>query len=185
MEPIIRRLFENRRMVEDEESSPDSMYRDYLKKHRDGVKSVYFDVMLPILKEEAIDEATLLDIEEIIEVHDLSKDDDVEFIAYRDYFYDSENNPRNTDEFNLAWNHHQKCNPHHWQYWCLVNDVDEPQVQPLDIPFKYIIEMLCDWQSAGAYYGNTAYDWYDKQKSKMILSENTRRIVEKYIQYLK
>ena len=69
--------------------------------------------------------------------------------------------------------------------WCLINDVDEPQIRPLDMPFKYIIEMLCDWQSAGEHYGNTAYEWYNRQKDKMILSDYTRSIVEKYIDNFK
>lgn len=187
MESMIRRLLENRKKAlrEEEDNSPDSQYRDYLEKHRKGVLQTYYDVILPILVIDKVDDETLDEIEELILNHDASKDDPVEFDAYRNYFYDKDNNPRSSEEFSLAWNHHQKCNPHHWQYWCLVNDVDDPQVQPLDIPFKYVIEMLCDWQSAGAHYGNTAYDWYEKQKDKMILSDNTKKIIEKYITNLR
>lgn len=138
--------------------------------------------MLPILREDRdIDEQFLGEIYQNIKNHDKSKESPEEWEAYRDYFYSPEDNPRTTEAFNLAWNHHQKSNPHHWQYWCLVNDVDEPQVQALDMPFVYVIEMLCDWQSAGNHYGNTAYEWYEKQKSKMILSDATRELVEKYI----
>lgn len=188
MDPVVRRLFEMKRLsINEDENSPDAQYRAYLDKHRNGVRKVYEDIMLPLLySNEDLDESDYSEIEELIETHDASKDDPVEFDAYRDHFYDPEKNPKSGNEaYNMAWNHHQKSNPHHWQYWCLINDVDEPQVQPLDMPFKYIVEMLCDWQSAGQHYGNTAYDWYHKQKNKMKLSENTRKIVEKYIGYFK
>lgn len=186
MDPVVRRLLENKKRLNEDTDSPDDLYRSYLSKHRDGVRDTYKNIMLPILEDEGIENSILDKIEEAIEDHDASKDDPVEFIAYRNYFYDPEGHPRShSEEFNQAWNHHQKCNPHHWQYWCLINDVDEPQVEPLDMPFEYIIEMLCDWQSAGNHYGNTAYDWYSQQKDKMMLSENTRNIVEKYIEYFK
>lgn len=177
---IIKKLYENT------QGTPDAMYNEYLKKHRDGVSEVYHSVMEPILLEQGVSPSLLHTIEQLIIDHDASKYGEHEFNAYRDHFYDPENNPKsNNVKYDHAWNHHQKSNPHHWQYWCLINDVDEPQVQPLDMPFEYIIEMLCDWQSAGKFYGNSALDWYNKQKNKMILSEHTRDIVEKYIEYLK
>lgn len=170
-----------------ESKSPDDMYKEYLTKHVQGVKDVYKNIMYDVLlKESDLTVEELHEIEEIIGHHDESKYSEEEWGAYRDHFYDPEKNPRSgSTQFDLAWNHHQNSNPHHWQYWCLINDVDNPQVQPLDMPLKYIIEMLCDWQSAGNFYGNTAYQWYEKQKNRMILSENTREIVEKYIEYLK
>jgi len=160
-------------------------YDAYLKKHTEGVRRAFESIMLPLLREENISQEEVDHIQGIIEMHDKSKYGQEEFPAYRDYFYDPEHNSRSSEAFNLAWMHHQNHNPHHWQYWCLINDVDEPQVQALDMPKAYVVEMLCDWQSAGNHYGNTAYDWYEKQKDKMILSENTRKLVEKYIEYFK
>lgn len=32
--------------------------------------------------------------------------------------------------FNEAWNHHQKRNRHHWQYWLLTQDQPNPQMIP-------------------------------------------------------
>lgn len=172
---------------EDEvDDTPTVQYKKYLKKHREGVMKFYETLLKPALISNGdADEKTLEKIESLIKKHDASKNSSAEFSAYRNYFYDKEKYSRSSDEFNIAWNHHQKNNPHHWQYWILVNDVDKPQFQPLDMPLCYIIEMLADWHSAGNHYGNTAYDWYNKQKDKMLLSDNTRAIVEKYIQYLK
>lgn len=160
-------------------------YSEYLSKHVGGVRDIFHTVMMPVLIKDGIDEETLASIEDCINTHDASKYGNEEFAAYRNHFYMPEKYSRSSDEYNKAWLHHQNHNPHHWQYYCLINDVDEPQIQPLDMPFKYIIEMLCDWESAGRHYGNTAYDWYEKQKDKMILSKNTRDTVEKYIRYFK
>lgn len=171
---------------EDIEDTPTVQYKKYLKKHREGVSRFYETLLKPaLLSNGDADEQTLSKIENLIKNHDASKNSSAEFAAYRNYFYDKEKYPRSSEEFNIAWNHHQKNNPHHWQYWILVNDVDKPQFQPLDMPLCYIIEMLADWHSAGNHYGNTAYEWYQKQKNRMLLSDNTRAIVEKYIEYLK
>lgn len=177
-------LREKMNKVLKEDNSPDKLYEDYLTKHVAGVHKAYEEKIRPVLLDEEVDPQILLEIEDTISDHDQHKYSDEEWVPYRDYFYDKENHPRSSDAFNLAWNHHQNHSPHHWQYWCLINDVDHPQVQPLDMPFKYIIEMICDWQSAGNHYGNTAKDWYEKQKNKMILSDNTRKVVERYIDYL-
>lgn len=166
--------------------TPDEQYRQYLTNHINGVRKVYHNILKPILIHDGIDELTLALIDDHINKHDYSKYGSNEWGPYRNYFYDPEGHPRShSEEFNQAWNHHQKHNPHHWQYWCLINDVDKPQIEPLDMPLEYIIEMLSDWHSAGSYYGNSAYDWYIKQKDKMILSDKTRATVEKYIVYLK
>lgn len=166
----------------------DKDYISYIDNHRAGVRKVFDEIMRPVLESEGVEESVLEEIDTLIENHDKSKYGDKEFRSYRDRFYkykDHEELPSDVSEaFDIAWNHHQNCNPHHWNYWVLVNDVDEPQVRPVDMPLVYIVEMLCDWQSAGKFYGNSAKDWYEKNGEKMILSENTRKIVEKYISYL-
>lgn len=175
-------------LVHLEENSLDDQYKEYITNHRAGVSKVFEEVMRPILLEEGIDEEMLSKIDDLIENHDMSKFDDYEFSAYRDRFYkykDHEELPEDVaSNFDVAWNHHQKSNPHHWNYWVLINDVDEPQTHALDMPFEYVIEMLCDWQSAGKFYGNSAKDWYEKNGKKMILSDNTRNLIERYIDNL-
>lgn len=186
---IISRLLDQRLLLDERniviekvvEKTPDELYEDYLYKHIEGVVDAYNLIIKPILVKDGVDEETLSKIEYLVNNHDASKRDEEEWKAYRDYFYDKENNPRSSEAFNYAWKHHQNHNPHHWNYWCLINDCDEPQIQPLDMPFEYIIEMLADWHSAGSHYGNTANDWYCKQKGKMMLSPKTREILESYL----
>ena len=87
-------------------------------------------------------------------------------------------------DFDVAWLHHQNCNPHHWQYWILRRDEGKEAV--IDMPVKYIIEMLCDRHSFSRKDNNsTAYKWYYSNIDKIKISENTRKIVEKYIGFFK
>lgn len=71
-------------------------------------------------------------------LHDWTKFLPIEWTPYVDYFYgnypklseihgDMRNQFTRTHEvvkgeFDRAWNHHQKANMHHWQYWLLTND---------------------------------------------------------------
>ena len=57
------------------------------------------------------------------------------FICERSEEYD-----KRKEDFNVAWNHHQKNNPHHWQYWILTNSDGSTKV--LDMPYENIIEMM-------------------------------------------
>lgn len=86
-----------------------------------------------------------------------------------------------------AWLHHIHENPHHWQYWVLVNDDPEEGAIALDIPYKYVIEMICDWWSFSWKTGNLyeIFDWYDAHKNHMILSEYTRELVEEILEKIK
>lgn len=83
------------------------------------------------------------------------------------------------DAFDVAWNHHQKRNKHHWQYWMLTNDSDEPQTVALSMPDCYRREMLADWRGAGRAYGNpNTSQWYEQHKHKIIIHADTRAWIE-------
>lgn len=119
-------------------------------------------------------------------VHDLSKLHPSEFVPYREYFYgDLSNTDECATNFDYAWNSHQKSkqNSHHWQYWVLMGD--NGQIRALDMPLKDRFELISDWRGAGmAINGkDDTRNWYDKNKSNMILSPNTRRWIEKEIGY--
>lgn len=175
-----------KKLIESNTYDADSKYQEYLYNHIEGIRSAFDNILKPVLISEGISDDMLEIIDHNISQHDKSKYSEDEWAPYRDHFYDPNKNSRsNNIVYNYAWNHHQKHNPHHWNYWVIINDVDEPQIQALEMPFEYVIEMLCDWASAGNHYGNTAYEWYQRQKDKMILHTETRKLVEKYIEYLK
>lgn len=93
--------------------------------------------------------------------------------------------PLNKQEFDLAWNYHQKRNKHHWQYWLLTNDSDEPKVKALPMPDKYMREMVADWMGAGrTITGRWDYiDWYAKNRDRMILHKYTIDDVERIMNF--
>ena len=160
------------------EPRPINEYDKYLMKHIGGVKKSWNEILYPYL----LDNSNLT-VEELntiinsIDKHDLSKYTDEEFIPYYNYFYVSNKDKKYINDFDLAWLHHQHCNPHHWQYWTLIRDGGN--TVPLDIPFNYICEMLCDWSSFQYYQpGSNANSWYDSNMYKMILSKNTRKQIE-------
>ena len=120
-------------------------------------------------------------------LHDWTKFLPSEWRAYAETFYkpDGANQYVPSPEFELAWRHHQRRNPHHWQYWLLT--WDKGHTTPLEMPDKYLIEMVCDWLGAGkAITGKwSAWDWYEKNKAVIQLHPSTRATVETILENAK
>lgn len=112
--------------------------------------------------------------------HDGSKFGTAEYPAYDAYFYGKEKTDEIKENFNYAWLHHIHHNPHHWQYWVLINDEPGEGMVVLDMPHSYIIELICDWWAFSWAKGNLfeIFSWYDKHKAYMKLSDKTRTTVE-------
>lgn len=116
--------------------------------------------------------------------HDLSKLLPSEWFPYVHCFYtpDGSKQYNETPEFNLAWCLHQKRNPHHWQFWTVL--MDRGEIVALEMPEKYVREMIADWIGAGrAITGkNEVASWYGKNWYKMILHPSTRMLVEELLE---
>lgn len=114
-------------------------------------------------------------------IHDISKLRPSEFIPYAKYFYGKGSDEVEAD-FDLAWLLHQKRNKHHWQWWILP--MDDGTTKVFDMPYKYLIEMICDWNGAGKAQKSTltTLEWYEKNKEKIIISDKTK---EKLLELLK
>lgn len=112
--------------------------------------------------------------------HDDSKSELDEYDAYDTYFYSGNKTSDITQNFTKAWLMHIHRNPHHWQYWILINDDPEEGEIILDMPFNYIIEMICDWWAFSWAKGNLyeIFDWYEGRKDYIKLGPNTRTLVE-------
>jgi hypothetical protein len=112
--------------------------------------------------------------------HDASKSDPDEYDAYDKYFYGKNRSYQVVQDFNYAWLMHQKKNPHHWQYWTLVQDNPKEGIIALDMPYEYVIEMVCDWWAFSWAKENLReiFGWYDEHKDYMKLSDKTRKTVE-------
>jgi ubiquitin-protein ligase len=101
----------------------------------------------------------------LVENHDDSKLSHEEFIPYRKKFFPCSQDAKKVfeDEFDLAWEHHKKKNPHHWEYW-LKNKPSTPYDKSL-----YAVEMICDWMAMGYKFGDTAEQFYQNNKHKITL----------------
>ena len=156
-------------------------YDDYLAKHRENVKKGLLWMI------EHIPEINGIVVESTFDDHDQSKDSPEEYRAYDAYFYGRNRSNRVVKDFDYAWLHHIHMNPHHWQYWVLHHDDPDKPVTVLDMPFHYIIEMICDWWSFSWENGNLyeIFDWYEKHKENMMLSKRTRITVETFLERMK
>ena len=115
--------------------------------------------------------------------HDQSKYSDKEYSAYDNYFYGGNASYDVKKSFDYAWLHHQNHNKHHWQYWVLIKDVaddlGQARLEALEMPFKYVIEMIADWWSFSWKNNNLEeiFTWYAVHGPAMLLHPKTRDLV--------
>jgi hypothetical protein len=112
--------------------------------------------------------------------HDWTKFLPCEWLPYARTFYAPDGTKRyvENDAFTVAWNHHQKANDHHWQYWLIT--MDRGDTKPLEMPPEAVREMVADWMGAGrAITGRWECSaWYLENQTKIILHPTTREEVE-------
>ena len=146
-------------------------YKNYVLEHKDRVKQYaeWLRGQLPELFEN-ID----LDLfNEMIQEHDESKFSDEEFEAYAQKFYGDK---KDSFEFEEAWKHHWTHNEHHPEFW-----LGE------DMPYIYILEMICDWGSfsiASGDFKELSKFYYEQAKDdeEKNLSDNTKIIIEEILE---
>ena len=131
-------------------------------------------------------------------VHDLSKFSPTEFLTSIKY-YQGNRSPINAEKedkgYSDAWMHHYHRNKHHWMYW--VDFDDYQNLVPLKIPYKYVIESIADWISAGIVYEGDKFTWsepyefykdkirIDNKTSETIFHKHTRQLYDKILLDLK
>lgn len=104
--------------------------------------------------------------------HDLSKYSPRELQIYK--WYTGKKSPHDTARgdigFSPSWYCHRNKNKHHWEVWV---DSFESRTA-VKIPFKYVIEIFCDFVGAGkVYYGDK---WTEKDPLKYHLKTKNSRI---------
>lgn len=118
--------------------------------------------------------------------HDESKYSTEEYDAYDKYFYGGNRSYKVVRDFNYAWLHHIHNNPHHWQYWVLLEDDPESGMpyKALEIPVPYIFEMIADWWSFSWKEGNLfeIFDWYAEHRDKQYINLSSRMILERILE---
>ena len=161
------------------------LYTDYINEHRRNVRAVWDMVVHTLNATPVLNSSQIKLISSLIEQHDDSKYRTHEFEAYRQNFFPLQNECKDKMAFKYAWNHHQKANPHHWQYWIM----NKPQpgnksycvVLPMGKP--YLIEMLCDWAAMSVKFGDLPSEFYAAKKDEMLLHQDTRNLVEKLLHF--
>ena len=154
-------------------------YDEYIIEHKSNVTKAY-DWLCKNLPERFPDEAVKSMVEwQCTNAHDQSKYEKEEYDAYDKYFYGNRSYEV-VQNFNYAWLQHIHKNHHHWQHWVLINDDLELGIVALEIPFNYIIEMICDWWSFSWKSGDLyeIFDWYAKHRDGMQMNTTSRKIVE-------
>ncbi len=117
-------------------------------------------------------------------VHDMSKFGFTEFVASARHFQ-GDRSPIDAEKeaigYSMAWLHHKGHNKHHWEYW---TDFDKDgQVVANRIPFKYIVEMVCDWIGAGKTYSKEKWtqdeplNYFDKVRPGRHFHPETEKVI--------
>ncbi len=108
-------------------------------------------------------------------VHDLSKFSPTEFFESIKY-YAGNHSPilgaRMEKGYSEAYLHHKGRNKNHLEYWM---DFELEQVSPV-IPYKYVVETVCDDLAAGIVYNgknwttSTQYDYWMIKRKRIIIN---------------
>ncbi len=120
-------------------------------------------------------------------LHDLSKYNPIEFRAGARYFQ-GDQSPNNIERlkegYSTAWLHHKGRNKHHLEYWIDYSAYGDHRMCGMEMPVRYVAEMVCDRIAASKTYNPTTYEdgapfrYYDFSKDHLILHPNTRALLE-------
>lgn len=115
-------------------------------------------------------------------VHDLSKYSPTELSVYK--YWNGKQSPhdicRDIKGYSAAWLHHKAKNKHHWEYWL---DNTEGHFVPVKVPYKYVIEMFCDFIAAGKTYKGDAWteqdplNYFNAKKDKRLYHKETKELL--------
>lgn len=115
--------------------------------------------------------------------HDLSKYSPAEFLIGVKYYtgiYSPNVEERKAKGYSDAWMHHKGRNRHHYEYWFDIN----PQTnlyEPVEMPRKYLVEMVLDRMAAcmtyhGKNYNDSdALEYYISSKEPNTMHHETER----------
>ena len=162
-------------------------YDQYLENHKANVRKAY-EWIKKNVPEILTNPTGEYDYEwQICFGHDDSKTDLDEYRAYDAYFYGGNRSYGVVNDFKKAFLRHIRKNPHHWQHWVLIHDEPNEPMEAVDMPYNYIMEMICDWWSFSWAKGDLyeIFKWYDEHKNYMILDDYTREMIKRILGAIK
>ena len=124
--------------------------------------------------------------------HDLSKYSPTEFVSGAKY-YQGTRSPNEKERelygYSKAWMHHQGRNKHHYEYWHDYNPKTK-EIEHVEMPLNYVIEMFCDRVAASKIYNGDKYkdsdslNYYNRIRGKKRMHENTENILRELLEML-
>jgi len=118
--------------------------------------------------------------------HDLSKYSPTEFLQGVKY-YTGQRSPnegeRDAKGYSMAWLHHKGRNKHHFEYWTDYCK-ESGKVEPIEMPYNYLVEMFCDRVAASKIYGKESYtsksplEYFAKRKESRFIHQRTSQELE-------
>ena len=154
-------------------------YDQYLARHRANVKRGFdwLSENLPGLMTNTLTAGWNTEF-----AHDRSKNEPDEYEAYDAYFYGNNRSYEVVQRYQRAWLLHIHRNPHHWQHWILIHDdMENGELETvLEMPYDYIIEMICDWWSFSWQSGNLyeIFKWYEEHSKYIKLAQTTKIFIQ-------
>ncbi len=119
--------------------------------------------------------------------HDLSKYSPTEFWRSLKY-YRGDKSPIMGEYmekgYSEIWLHHKGRNKHHWEYWMVFLKDD---IVRLEMPEKYIREMVCDRIAAcmvyegDKYHNSSALEFLENSREKNFMPQHTYLTLKKYL----
>ncbi len=130
--------------------------------------------------------------------HDMSKFEPTELINGFRYYQGGKQSPNNGERvvkgYSEAWMHHKGRNLHHYEYWTDYNIEAAKQgkypVQPVQMPRRYVAEMLMDRIAASKTYMKENYSdieplkYYDRGKAGHLMHPQTAKELELMLKIL-
>lgn len=126
-------------------------------------------------------------------MHDMSKFSPTEFFPGVKYYADGKRSPNELQRvksgYSGAWLHHKGINKHHFEYWTDYNPV-ERKVKPVKMPYKYILEMLCDRIAASKVYQGKNYsdnhpiEYFENGKERRFIHQETSDEIESLLRMI-
>lgn len=128
-------------------------------------------------------------------VHDLSKYSLTEYFESVKY-YTGSSSPidecKKVNGYSMAWLHHRGRNPHHWEYW--IDNFQSGGIA-LRIPWKYLLEMFCDFLGAGMAYSkgknlserefiDSEIKWWKGRRKECVMNRYSRMVIDYLFMYL-
>lgn len=122
--------------------------------------------------------------------HDLSKFSPAEFFAGVKY-YQGYRSPQAKEReelgYSAAWLHHKGRNKHHFEYW---TDFADGKKVYVEMPAKYLAEMICDRIAASKIYlkekytDSSALEYFEAKTDKSGMNEKTCAALKFFLETL-